>query len=87
MVLEIFLYGFITAFGWWTANHYVIEPHFPPPIERKQDEQNKGNATTSRCSGQSAGTGDHCGSESSRHADLPSGKNQPQDAAGHASST
>lgn len=34
MVLEIFLYGFITAFGWWSATHYVIEPHFPPPIER-----------------------------------------------------
>lgn len=38
MIAEIFLYGFISAFGWWTANHYVIEPHFPPKIERKQDE-------------------------------------------------
>ena len=35
MVAEIFLYGFISAFGWWTANHYVIEPHFPDPIEKK----------------------------------------------------
>ena len=42
MVLEIFLYGFISAFGWWTANHYVIEPHFPPPIERKKDDQPDG---------------------------------------------
>lgn len=34
MIFEIFLYGFITAFGWWTANHYVIEPYFPPPVEQ-----------------------------------------------------
>jgi len=39
MVLEIFLYGFISAFGWWGATHYVIEPHFPPPIEKKKAEQ------------------------------------------------
>jgi hypothetical protein len=34
MIFEIFAYGFITAFGWWSANHYVIEPYFPPPIEK-----------------------------------------------------
>ena len=39
MILEIFLYGFITAFGWWTATHYVIEPHFPPSIEKKVEKQ------------------------------------------------
>ena len=38
MIAEIFLYGFITAFGWWTATHYVIEPHFP---ESKIVEKNK----------------------------------------------
>ena len=38
MIAEIFIYGFISAFGWWTANHYVIEPHFPPAIERKDKE-------------------------------------------------
>jgi hypothetical protein len=38
MIIEIFFYGFITAFGWWTANHYVIEPHFPPSVlEQKED--------------------------------------------------
>ena len=42
MIVEIFIYGFISAFGWWTANHYVIEPHFPPPIERKKDDQPDG---------------------------------------------
>jgi hypothetical protein len=40
VIFEIFLYGFITAFGWWSANHYVIEPYFPPPIE-KAESKNK----------------------------------------------
>jgi hypothetical protein len=38
MIAELFLYGFLSAFGWWTANHYIIEPYFPPAIERKKDE-------------------------------------------------
>lgn len=38
MIIEVFVYGFITAFGWWSANHYVIEPYFPPAIERKKEE-------------------------------------------------
>ena len=41
MIIEIMFYGFITAFGWWGANHYVIEPYFPPPIERNVEK--KGN--------------------------------------------
>ena len=41
MIAEIFLYGFISAFGWWTANHYVIDPHFPPPIVKKFDDGEK----------------------------------------------
>jgi hypothetical protein len=39
MIIELLLAGFFTAIGWWGANHYVIEPHFPPPIERKQEEK------------------------------------------------
>jgi hypothetical protein len=39
MILELLAYGFITAFGWWGANHYVIEPYFPPPIERKVENK------------------------------------------------
>jgi len=35
-ILEVIVYGFFTAFGWLVANHYVIEPYFPPPIERKE---------------------------------------------------
>jgi hypothetical protein len=34
------MYGFITAFGWWSANHYIIDPYFPPPIE-KVESKNK----------------------------------------------
>jgi len=41
MIIEIFCYGFITAFGWWTANHYVIEPYFPPPIEQVEKKDKK----------------------------------------------
>ena len=37
-MLEIFIWGFVSAFGWWGANHYVIEPYFPPPIERKKED-------------------------------------------------
>ena len=38
MVLEIVMWGFLSAFGWWGAQHYVIEPYFPPPVERKKEE-------------------------------------------------
>jgi len=31
--------GFFSAIGWYGANHFVIEPYFPPPIERKKEEQ------------------------------------------------
>jgi hypothetical protein len=43
MIIEIFFYGFITAFGWWTANHYVIEPYFPPSVleQKKEEDKNK----------------------------------------------
>jgi hypothetical protein len=37
MVLEVIMWGFLSAFGWWGANHYVIEPYFPPPIEKKAE--------------------------------------------------
>lgn len=46
---EMLLYGFVSAFGWWGANHFVIEPVFEKPasiekkiekkIERKQTEK------------------------------------------------
>jgi hypothetical protein len=30
--------GFFSAIGWYGANHYVIEPHFPPAIEKKVEK-------------------------------------------------
>ena len=39
MILELLAYGFFSAFGWWGANHYIIEPYFPPPIERKKEDE------------------------------------------------
>jgi hypothetical protein len=42
MVFEAILFGFFSAFGWWGATHYVIEPHFPPPIEQKKEKAENG---------------------------------------------
>ena len=39
IVLELVFAGFFSAIGWWSANHYVIEPHFPPKIEQKVEEK------------------------------------------------
>jgi hypothetical protein len=41
MIIELLLAGFFTAFGWWGATHYVIEPYFPPSIEKKNDTEEK----------------------------------------------
>ena len=43
MIAEMFLYGFVSAFGWWSANHYVIEPVFEKPatMERPAKEVKK----------------------------------------------
>lgn len=38
MIFEIVLWGFLSAFGWWGANHYVIEPYFPKN-EVKQEQK------------------------------------------------
>ena len=39
MIVEYIVIGFLSAIGWWGANHYVIEPHFPPPIEKKVEKK------------------------------------------------
>ena len=43
MIIELIgtwiVIGFFSAIGWWSANHYVIEPHFPPSIEKKVEEK------------------------------------------------
>ena len=36
------MYGFVSAFGWWGANHYVIEPHLegkPTTMEKEVQQQ------------------------------------------------
>jgi hypothetical protein len=38
LVLTWTVVGFFSAIGWYGANHYVIEPYLPPPIERKKEE-------------------------------------------------
>ena len=38
MVAELIVAGFLSAIGWYGANHFVIEPYFPPPIERKKEK-------------------------------------------------
>ena len=39
MIASALIFGFFSAFGWWGAEHYVIEPHFPPKIEKKIEEE------------------------------------------------
>jgi hypothetical protein len=42
MVIEYIFIGFLSALGWWGANHYVIEPYFPPPIEQTKEVPKNG---------------------------------------------
>lgn len=39
---EMLLYGFVSAFGWWGANHFVIEPILEKPasMEKVVQQQN-----------------------------------------------
>ena len=42
MLGEMLIYGFVSAFGWWGANHYVIEPVLegkPASIEKEVQQQ------------------------------------------------
>jgi len=36
MIVEYILIGFFTAFGWFGANHYVIEPYLETKHEQQQ---------------------------------------------------
>jgi len=40
IILEWTIVGFFSAIGWWSANHYVIEPHFPQKIEKTETSKN-----------------------------------------------
>ena len=42
MLSEMLIYGFVSAFGWWGANHYVIEPVLegkPASMEKEVQQQ------------------------------------------------
>jgi hypothetical protein len=41
MIIEYVLVGFFTAFGWWGANHYVIEPYFPADSAEQTESAKK----------------------------------------------
>lgn len=39
LAVAYIIIGGLSAIGWWGANHYIIEPYFPPPIEKRIDEK------------------------------------------------
>ena len=39
MLSEMLIYGFVSAFGWWGANHFVIEPVFEKPASMEKEVQ------------------------------------------------
>jgi hypothetical protein len=39
MLGEMLMYGFVSAFGWWGANHFVIEPVFEKPATLEKETQ------------------------------------------------
>jgi len=39
LIIELVFAGFCTAIGWWGADHYLIEPYFPPSIEQKDSRK------------------------------------------------
>jgi hypothetical protein len=41
MIVEYIIIGFLSAIGWWGANHYVIEPYFPEPIVKEKKAEEK----------------------------------------------
>jgi hypothetical protein len=41
VIAELVFAGFFTAIGWWGAEHYVIEPYFPPSIEQTEEKKTK----------------------------------------------
>jgi hypothetical protein len=41
MIIEYIVIGFLSALGWWGANHYVIEPYFPEPIVKEKKIETK----------------------------------------------
>lgn len=41
-IAELLVGGFFSALGWWSANHFVVEPYLDPnpvSIEKKQEKK------------------------------------------------
>ncbi len=41
MILEIVMWGFFSAVGWWGANYYLIDPYFPKNETKIENQQSK----------------------------------------------
>jgi hypothetical protein len=41
IVLEMLVAGFFSAIGWWSANHYVVEPYLEPKTKVEKDVNDK----------------------------------------------
>ena len=42
VIAELLIGGFFSALGWWSANHYVVEPFLDPnpvTMEKKQEKK------------------------------------------------
>lgn len=44
VIAELLIGGFFSAIGWWSANHFVVEPYLDPSpvtIEKKQEKKDE----------------------------------------------
>jgi len=41
MIIEYIIIGFLSAIGWWGANHYVIVPYFPETVVKEKKAEEK----------------------------------------------
>lgn len=42
VIAELLVGGFFSALGWWSANHFVVEPYLDPnpvSLEKKQEKK------------------------------------------------
>jgi hypothetical protein len=42
VIAELLVGGFFSALGWWSANHFVVEPYLDPnpaTLEKKQEKK------------------------------------------------
>lgn len=42
VIAELLIGGFFSALGWWSANHFVVEPYLDPnpaTLEKKQEKK------------------------------------------------